>query len=77
MKNFIEVTVVDGCKALVPVSNIEYVAELKGYENSNTTIYFIAGNKRCFDVRETFSEVVALIKAATAPLLPPRDKKEG
>lgn len=80
MRNFIEVTVADGCKAFVPVSNIEYVAELKGYENSNTTIYFIAGNKCCFDVRETFSEVVALIEAATAPLLPPhwqRDKKEG
>lgn len=66
MKNFIEVTVADGCKALVPISNIEYVAELTDYENSNATIYFKAGcNKSGFNVKETFEEIAAKIEAAT------------
>lgn len=75
MKNFIEVTVTDDCKALVPVSNIEYVAELQGYEYSEVTIYFIAGNKHCFNVLDTFKDVVAKIEAATAPIFPKKTDK--
>lgn len=65
MNKFIQVTVADGCKALVPISNIEYVAELTGYE-SKTTIYFKAGcNKSGFNVKESFDEIAAKIEAAT------------
>ncbi len=65
MSKFIKVTVVDGCKALLPISNIEYVAELSGYENSNATIYFKADcNKHGLNVKETFDEIVSALEAA-------------
>ena len=61
MKKFITVTVADGCRAFVPIDNIEYVAELRT-EYSKATIYFINGSKRAFEVRETFEEIVAKIE---------------
>ena len=65
MDKFIKVTVADGCKALVPVGNIQYVAELTGYEKSKATIYFKAGNKIGFNVLDSIDEIAAKIEALT------------
>ncbi len=65
MSKFIKVTVIDGCKALVPVDNIEYVAELQSSEYSKATIYFKTDcNKHGLNVKETFDEIAEKIEAA-------------
>lgn len=67
VKGYIIITVSgDNLKALIPVENIEYVADYSTtYETGITFISFKTGAKGGFTVLEDFQTVCALVERAT------------
>jgi hypothetical protein len=62
MKNFIELTSSTGAKFLASVYHIQRIVDIRGARADENTYIVGLNNNGGFYVRETYSEIVAMIK---------------